>query len=385
MSHKFHQATILISIIGLLLAACSAAPSQSWAGIVVSPDSSTLYIADNAKLYALKADGSKTLVWAQPSSTGGAGGILGTLFGGGSSSSTPDTSVAVEPVFADPALTDDLLVVSSYNKSVYGLNINDGTQKWVFAGSTDRLIGGAAIHGDTVYVPSADNSLYALNVSDGTPKGGQWPFKTGEGLWATPLVTDDVLYVPSMDHSLYAVLPDGSLKWKKELNGALAGSPALSADGKTLYIGSLADTLYALNAADGAEVWTVKTDGWVWTTPLLVDGTLYFGDLEGSLFAVDATTGAQKWKVSLESAVRGTPVLSDTSLLVAVDNGRVFSLDSATGTQKWVHEIDDKNADRLLSNLVVVGENVIVVPISADQLVYALKISDGSQVWTYKP
>jgi outer membrane protein assembly factor BamB len=383
MAHKFHQFTILMSIAGLVLAACSSAPAQSWAGVVTNADQSALYIADNTHLYALSADG-KTVLWTQPSSTGGGGGILGGLFGGGSSD-TNTTSVNVSPVFADPAINSDTLVVSSYNKSVYGLNIKDGTQRWVFSESADRLIGGAAIHGDTVYVPSADNALYVLDLSTGKSKGGLWPFKTNESLWATPLVTDTVIYQPSMDHTLYALNLEGSVKWKKELNGALAGSPALSADGKTLYIGSLADTLYALNAEDGSEIWTTKTNGWVWTTPLLSDGTLYFGDLEGTMFALDATTGAEKWKVSLESAIRGTPALSGTTLVEAVDNGRVFGLDSATGAQKWVHEIDDKNADRLLSNLLVVGDNVIVVPISADQLVYALKVSDGSQVWTYKP
>lgn len=391
MTHKFHRLTILTSIVGLLLAACGAAPSESWSGVALSGDGATLYIAANTHLYALSLDGNKaTLLWQQPSSRGG--GIFG-IFGGGDSSAD-STSVNLAPVYANPALVGDLLIVSSHNQSVYGLNIKDGTEKWVFPivadkGKSDkdqprdRLFAGPVVHGDRVYVASADNSLYALNLADGTLK---WTYKTGNSLWAAPLVTDDTVYIPSMDHTLYAVDLDGREKWKKELDGALAGSPALSQDGRLLYVGSLNDTLYAIDALGGSEVWTVKTHGWVWATPVVAEGAVYVADMKGTVYALDPVEGAVKWEKNVGGVIRGTPAVSGDTLIVALDQqGIVYALNTADGSQKWAQEIDNQNADRLDSDLLVAGDKVLVVPISAADLVYALNFADGTQAWTFKP
>lgn len=377
MSFKSHKTILLASIVGLLLAACGAAPAQSWAGVTVSNETETIYIANDTRLYALSTDG-QTLRWQQPASSG-SDGFFG-LFGGGSNPN--NTSVNLAPVFADPVVAGDLLIVSSYNKSVYGLNIKDGTQKWVFSQSADRLIAPPVVQGQVVYVASADNSLYALDLADGSLK---WTFKTEASLWGAPVPTAEVIYVPSMDRNLYALDGDGSLIWKATLNGSLAGSPTLSEDGKTIYVGTLNDTLYALNTQGGGERWSVSTQGWVWTTPVVADGVVYFADLEGSVFAHDAATGAEKWTTGIGGAVRGTPVIAGESLIVAVEEGLVYALNLTDGSKKWEHTIDGQNADRLLSNLLVIGDKVLIVPLAAEKLVYALKVSDGNEAWTYKP
>ena len=76
-----------------------------------------------------------------------------------------------------------------------------------------------------------------------------------------------------------------------------------------------------VNAANMAQVWTATVDGGVWGQPLYMNGitingvphnVLYVATDNDSVYALDADTGAQLWKVSLippgASAVTGTMV-----------------------------------------------------------------------------
>ncbi|MEK6573256.1 MAG: PQQ-binding-like beta-propeller repeat protein, partial [Chloroflexota bacterium] len=137
--------------------------------------------------------------------------------------------------------------------------------------------------------------------------------------------------------------------------------------------------------ADGAERWTVKADGWVWSTPLIAGDTLYFGDLAGSIYSLNAVKGSVNWKSQLGGSVRGAPALSGETLVIPADNGIVYAVNTADGSTAWQTEIDLRNADRLLANPVVAGDAVLIAAMNAEMLVYALNISSGDVLWTFKP
>ena len=75
------------------------------------------------------------------------------------------------------------------------------------------------------------------------------------------------VYVATHGHYLHAVHVNGSAAWKFDLEGKSESSPALSASGWTVYVGSDADKLYAVDAYDGSERWTVSTDNDVRSMP----------------------------------------------------------------------------------------------------------------------
>lgn len=367
MSKKFHQWANLALLLSLTLAACGSAPPQSWPGLAATTD--TAYVTNTTHLYAVNtADGLKR--WQFPK----------------------DNDSGIGPFFADPLLVGDKIIITSFNKSAYALNASTGDQVWVFSESKDRLIAPAAVAGGIILIASADSTLYAVDLNSGNRK---WTFTAKSGLWAAPLVTDEMIFVPSMDHRLYAVNPSsGAEIWSVELNGALAGTPALT-DG-VLYIGSLNDTLYALNPQNGRELWSLKTSGWVWGSPLVDGDSLYFGDLQGIVYSVDAKTGAVNWQVqpwqsqSLNdpraSAIRSTPVLIGDKLIVPSEQGIVYALNTKNdGAVLWQKSLDDKNADRLFTNAVVVGNTVLIAPLLAENAIYALNASDGSIQWFFKP
>ena len=83
-----------------------------------------------------------------------------------------------------------------------------------------------------------------------------------------------------------------SLRWRFETGGNAAPTPAVAGD--TVYVASDGGTLFALEAATGAERWRFATGGGAFP-PALADGVVYIGSVDGTVYAVDAATGVERW------------------------------------------------------------------------------------------
>ena len=107
MLSKFHRWAILAFLLSITLVACGSAPPQSWPGLAATAD--TAYVTNNGHLYAVNtADHLKR--WQFPK----------------------DNDSSIGPFFADPLLVGDKIIITSFNKSAYALNVSTGDQVWVF-------------------------------------------------------------------------------------------------------------------------------------------------------------------------------------------------------------------------------------------------------------
>ena len=80
-------------------------------------------------------------------------------------------------------------------------------------------------------------------------------------------------------------------------------SPALDAHGR-VFVGSMAGTLHAVRAADGAALWSFDAEGGLYSSPALDDlGVVYVGGVDSYLYALRADTGALKWKFRASAAI----------------------------------------------------------------------------------
>ncbi len=152
--------------------------------------------------------------------------------------------------------------------------------------------------------------------------GELWSFHTGGPVATTPTVTGGVAYFGSWDGYEYAVdAATGALKWRTYLGKMVANpicvpqtlgvsSPATVRDG-VVYVGGGDAYWYALDAATGAVLWRVFTQGngvtdgsydghYNWSAPLIVGNFAYVGVaslgdcplVQGALIKVDLTTHA---------------------------------------------------------------------------------------------
>jgi outer membrane protein assembly factor BamB len=294
--------------------------------------------------------------------------------------------------YAAPAFAgNNRLVLGSYNHKVYQFAPGSSAPDWKFESAKDRFIATPWIGEDIILAPSADGTLYAL---DGSGKE-KWTFKAGHGLWSTPLVKEDKIYISSLDHHLYALnLADGKQIWKSEdLGGQLVATPVLSDEG-LLYVGvfgSVTDDqnktsrLAAVNAADGSTAWWTPVRGWVWAAPVLSDGVLYFGDQEGYIYALDAKEGQPVWSArqldnSAARAIVAAPLIVEDKLYIGNKAGNLYAINLADGSESWMKPV----GGQIYTTPLLVNDLLVIAPMNFESLLVTFQLN-GSPGWTFTP
>lgn len=359
-----------------VLAACGAPiPGESWANL--STDGKYIYVAYKEQVFRidtstpLNGSSSRPIEWLK--------------------------HVPNNPHFyAAPAVSDDGAVyVGSYtDKKLYAFQRDTGNlvASWTPPTFSDKVVGGAAVAGDMVYIGMGDKGLRAYNRKTGQELRYDG---TKYGVWSTPVIADNTVYFTSLDHNLYALdAKTLGYKWQVDLGGSSAASPVY--DNGTLYVGTFNSELVAVEVTDGTPKVTrrFKTDNWVWSTPVLDDGVLYFGDLSGKLYALDAKTFGVKWTavdtVNPGGSIRGSVAIAkdvkpankpDASKLVIVgtENKQVYAYDARDGARVWVSALVMN--DKVLSDMVIVGNTVVFTTLADNQLVVALNLTTGNIEW----
>jgi outer membrane protein assembly factor BamB len=237
--------------------------------------------------------------------------------------------------------------------------------KWAFK-TEGAVVSSPVSSGGVLFVGSDDKNLYALEQATGALK---WKFATGAPVRSTPAVADGAVYFVSYDGNFYALdAAGGALRWKFETAGErkftalglhgyfprqqpmpdywdlFQSSPVVG--GGAVYFGSGDGHIYALDAANGALRWKVKTGDVVHGSPALVDGTLYVGSWDTNLYALDATTGAVKWKFKTgedpvnfnQTGIQSSPCVADGTVYFGGRDSTLYAVDAKTGAEKWKYK-----------------------------------------------
>ncbi len=128
---------------------------------------------------------------------------------------------------------------------------------------------------------------------------------------------------------------------------------------------------------------TVKTLTPIWTTqggfqtqPLVVDGEVVIG-YGNSVRAVSATDGHELWTFDTGGPIFDTPAVADGLVLVGSHTGVFYALDLVTGVPRWQYQ-----AIAPLTVNPAASDGVVVVPVLQNGLFVALRILDGAVLWT---
>lgn len=360
MKQKHYLFILLLISVTITLSACAggATTASSWPGLTV--DENYAYVAYQTQVYAVDLiNGSER--WRFPAE--------------------PNNNITF---YADPSLSQDgQLIVGGYDKVLYSLNAESGTQNWNFSNAGNRYVASSLVKEENIFAPAADENLYSLDLSGRL----QWKFPSEGESWAQPIADEncECLFLPSMDHSVYAIDPqNGTQKWRSpKLGGAIVGTPAYNEDG-VLYVGTFGGKLFALNAEDGSIIWEFPTaeSGWIWSGPTLSNGVLYFGDLSGYLYAVNAENGSLIWQLppeQLDGEIVGSPLVVEDSIYITTEAGILFKLDTA-GKIEWSQTIGGK----IYTSPKAANELILVAPIQIDELLVAVN-HDGVRQWSFIP
>ncbi|MEU0384270.1 serine/threonine-protein kinase [Streptomyces chartreusis] len=163
-----------------------------------------------------------------------------------------------------------------------------------------------------------------------------WRFRMSNDVWGTPSVDGDLVYVTSFEvHALDVATGRRRFKTRD-----VAWSMAV-ADGRIH--ASDGPTLFALDAREGADLWRLQTDAWVYSLRA-ERGTVVTGTRGGGVQGWEASNGQKLWEVTgcqsdFESPEAG-PALHDGTVFVWQD-ARLRALDARTGDERWSYPIGD--------------------------------------------
>ena len=75
-----------------------------------------------------------------------------------------------------------------------------------------------------------------------------------------------------------------ALKWSSPTQSSINfSSPAVA--GGVVYVGSVNDKLYALDAVTGTLKWSYTTQGYINSSPAVANGVVYVGADDGNVYA----------------------------------------------------------------------------------------------------
>ena len=227
------------------------------------------------------------------------------------------------------------------------------TLRWAFT-TEGAVISSPSIANARVYVGSHDKNIYCIDSRTGSLI---WNFTTGARIKSSPAIANARVYVGPDDGYVHCLdASNGSLIWSTFAGGYIevnfAAAPALRSsptvvDGK-VYVGSLDTNVYCLDGKDGEVYWTFKTEGYITSSPAVVNGAVYIVSEEpttGALYKLDATDGSFIWKRELPyeeihtggTDMHASPTVADGMVFASSNVKEYYGINTETGNLEWTY------------------------------------------------
>lgn len=289
-------------------------------------------------------------------------------------------------IYCSPAVEKDKVFVGDDMGYLTAYALKSGKKLWSFQ-SGKRIVGTPAVSEGIVVFGSADCKIYGLNAQNGNLL---WTVKAAAPVLGAVTIDNGIAYIGASDHTFRAVnIHTGDVKWNfAGVKGYIETKPLVT-DNKVIF-GAWDNTLYALDKADGKELWKWTggltrmhfSPAAVW--PVASDGKVFITDPQRAMTAIDLKTGNTVWR-TFQSMVRETIGLSE-------DGERIYSKTmndsivcySAKGDQP--HELWASNVGFGYEHApsMQVEKEGIVFGSTKEGLIFALEAKTGKVSWKHK-
>lgn len=222
-------------------------------------------------------------------------------------------------IYCSPAVEKDKVFVGDDLGRLTAYALKNGKKLWSFQ-SGKRIVGTPAVSEGIVVFGSADCKIYGLDAQNGNLL---WTVEAAKPVLGAVTIENGIAYIGASDHTFRAVnIRTGEVKWAfAGVRGYIETRPLVT-DNKVIF-GAWDNTLYALNKADGKELWKWTggltrmhfSPAAVW--PVAADGKVFITDPQRAMTAIDIETGNTVWR-TFQSMVRETIGLSE-------DKERIYS------------------------------------------------------------
>lgn len=289
-------------------------------------------------------------------------------------------------IYCSPAVEKDKVFVGDDLGRLTAYALKNGKKLWSFQ-SGKRIVGTPAVSEGIVVFGSADCKIYGLDAQNGNLL---WTVEAAEPVLGAVTIENSIAYIGASDHTFRAVnIRTGEVKWAfAGVRGYIETKPLVT-DNKVIF-GAWDNTLYALNKADGKELWKWTggltrmhfSPAAVW--PVAADGKVFITDPQRAMTAIDIETGNTVWR-TFQSMVRETIGLSE-------DKERIYSKTmndsivcySTKGDQP--HKLWASNVGFGYEHApsMQVEKNGVVFGSTKEGLIFALEAVTGKVLWKHK-
>ena len=289
-------------------------------------------------------------------------------------------------IYCSPAVEKDKVFVGDDLGRLTAYALKNGKKLWSFQ-SGKRIVGTPAVSEGIVVFGSADCKIYGLDAQNGNLL---WTVEAAEPVLGAVTIENGIAYIGASDHTFRAVnIRTGEVKWAfAGVRGYIETRPLVT-DNKVIF-GAWDNTLYALNKADGKELWKWTggltrmhfSPAAVW--PVAADGKVFITDPQRAMTAIDIETGNTVWR-TFQSMVRETIGLSE-------DKERIYSKTmndsivcySTKGNQP--HKLWASNVGFGYEHApsMQVEKNGVVFGSTKEGLIFALEATTGKVLWKHK-
>ena len=289
-------------------------------------------------------------------------------------------------IYCSPAVEKDKVFVGDDLGRLTAYALKNGKKLWSFQ-SGKRIVGTPAVSEGIVVFGSADCKIYGLDAQNGNLL---WTVEAAEPVLGAVTIENGIAYIGASDHTFRAVnIRTGEVKWAfAGVRGYIETKPLVT-DNKVIF-GAWDNTLYALNKADGKELWKWTggltrmhfSPAAVW--PVAADGKVFITDPQRAMTAIDIETGNTVWR-TFQSMVRETIGLSE-------DKERIYSKTmndsivcySTKGDQP--HKLWASNVGFGYEHApsMQVEKNEVVFGSTKEGLIFALEAATGKVLWKHK-
>jgi outer membrane protein assembly factor BamB len=221
----------------------------------------------------------------------------------------------------------------------------------------------------------------------GPDPGIIWSFDAQEEIVSSPVVRDSSVFFGTAAGTIYALnARTGDVRWSYAAKAAVRSSPALSGD--NVILGDRNGALYALNTETGALEWsieipekTVPPDTLGLSTPLALADRIFVCDSDGDLVSVAATSGEILWRTSTGTSTCLVPSTDGSRVFTVAEYreiGRLYAIDAVSGNVEWTVDLSGAPSAFPITN----GETVIVA--TADGTTSAYDSERGDELWWFR-
>ena len=280
-----------------------------------------------------------------------------------------------------PAVAGDIVVFVVRSGLTVALDRNTGEKLWEVNVNGPIYASPVIVRG-TVYVGAGNDHLYAFDLVTGRER---WSFDAGDWIVSSVAHTDEALIVMTQFSDVFLVDPATGRKLLFFDTGYVrfGGGPIIYGD--QAYFPSDRGWLWSIDRLSTGfplerVVWWLKLNLYVWNfldenpvqkgglwshrlggdlkfTAAAAHDTIYMTNLQGKVFARDARTSVERWTADVKVSITTPPTVAGGTVLFGTKDGRILGLDAYDGHKLWEFNVGDE----ITASPIVAGDTIYAV------------------------